>query len=126
MRSPASNGCSEPKRKKIKQNKTKQSCESSFECESCQYKASFATVLKAHMTRKHKHFQCEICLFECSSSGAMESHANLVHKTEVLRSDSHISNAVSLSTARDDRELVQNHDNDISEDDFESESETLC
>ena len=71
----------------------------------------------------------------------------MMHKTEVLRSDSHINNDLSsscdnsqyevlreddrgmsleMSTVRKDRKFVQNNDNEISEDDYESESETLC
>ena len=49
----------------------------------------------------------------------MESHAKLVHKTEVLRSDSHFSNDVSMSCDifREDNsqhEVLREDDRDVS------------
>ena len=72
-------------------------CETSFRCESWDYEASFTTVLKSHMTRKHKHFKLELCSFESSSSTGMESHVDMMHKTEVLRTESYIDQRDSLN-----------------------------
>ena len=58
-------------------------------CDLCEYTASSSTVLKRHVTMKHKkdvqsvdiptHFKCEICQHESISTSALKGHISLKH-----------------------------------------------
>ena len=67
--------------------------EKEIKCEVCEYTASSGTVLKRHVTMKHKkneqsveapnQFKCEVCDHECNSSSALQSHISKHHEPTI-------------------------------------------
>ena len=67
--------------------------EKEIKCDSCEYTASTSTVLKRHVTMKHKknvqsvetpnQFKCQLCEHDCNSSSALQSHISINHEPTI-------------------------------------------